>query len=423
MKTDNKEENTGKVFKIDLFELVFSLEKRKIFIASLTGFITVLSIIYSINIEPTYAAKASLSSPNDGSIIQINSQEYIKETKDSIYSKFMEQLVSRDLQLQVIKDGKYFILSPEIENNNNYFDLIDLDSLLIEPPEQLVSSLIINPYIISVEGNKGSVVSYLNDLIAAADAKTIDNIVLNVEQKIKIRLNQIYLEIELTLNNQKLDRASKIAQISDDSRQEIMEINGEIERARYAAKQKRLNKIEFLNDAATLAGTLGVIGNNIDKLNSNNNNMNLSISFNDSPDKPEWYLYGEKALKERSLLLSNRVSDDPYIPNLITLTNEIKKINSKLEMLKLKKVDFSLSSKLNLLESKKTILEEALIDFGDVSSTNIRKDAYLVNTSKNKRNIVLLTFFGSFIISIFLALVMGVLKQSKSNLMLSTSRH
>ena len=222
MKTDNKEENTGKVFKIDLFELVFSLEKRKIFIASLTGFITVLSIIYSINIEPTYAAKASLSSPNDGSIIQINSQEYIKETKDSIYSKFMEQLVSRDLQLQVIKDGKYFILSPEIENNNNYFDLIDLDSLLIEPPEQLVSSLIINPYIISVEGNKGSVVSYLNDLIAAADAKTIDNIVLNVEQKIKIRLNQIYLEIELTLNNQKLDRASKIAQISDDRRQEIM---------------------------------------------------------------------------------------------------------------------------------------------------------------------------------------------------------
>ena len=39
---------------------------------------------------------------------------------------------------------------------------------------------------------------------------------------------------------------------------------------------------------------------------------------------PDWYLYGEKALKERVEMLKNRTNDDPFIPELVILQAQLK---------------------------------------------------------------------------------------------------
>ena len=57
---------------IDLRSLFNSLVARKLLIFGLTGFVTLLAIIYSNNLTPTYKTTSLFVSPNDSSIININ---------------------------------------------------------------------------------------------------------------------------------------------------------------------------------------------------------------------------------------------------------------------------------------------------------------------------------------------------------------
>ena len=43
---------------------------------------------------------------------------------------------------------------------------------------------------------------------------------------------------------------------------------------------------------------------------------------------PDWYLFGEKVLLERIEILRSRISDDPFIPELVKLKNEINNRNN-----------------------------------------------------------------------------------------------
>ena len=102
---------------------------------------------------------------------------------------------------------------------------------------------------------------------------------------------------------------------------------------------------------------------------------------------PIWYLYGEKALLERVNLLKNRTHDEPFIPQLINLDIE-----------KLK-------------------LESSIIDMTGINVFQLRQAAVTPSNpiKQNKRLIVLIALIGSFMMSIFLALVMGVLKPDEES--------
>ncbi len=49
---------------IDLRALFNSLVARRFLIAGLTGFVTVLAILYALNLAPTYKASSSFTSPS-----------------------------------------------------------------------------------------------------------------------------------------------------------------------------------------------------------------------------------------------------------------------------------------------------------------------------------------------------------------------
>ena len=102
---------------------------------------------------------------------------------------------------------------------------------------------------------------------------------------------------------------------------------------------------------------------------------------------PDWYLYGSNALLERVQILKNRESDIPYIPELVKIDNE------------------------------KIKLESLIIDITGANSMQLSRVSIApkIPIKPNKRIIVLLAFFGSFMMSIFLALVMGALKPDEEN--------
>jgi LPS O-antigen subunit length determinant protein (WzzB/FepE family) len=212
------------------------------------------------------------------------------------------------------------------------------------------------PYSISMEGsNPEAITRFLNELVAA-DILTIDELIINIKQKIAIRLDEISLERRLLL---------------------------------LKAKDERLNQIEILNEEAKIAKSLGVIENNFKLFSDNKINSNLTFDIGENKDLPGWYLYGEKALLEAVELLESRSSDIPFIPKLIDLDVE------------------------------KNKLESSIIDLIDVNSMRIIQIALIptfpIPIKSNQRMIVLQAFIGSFMISICLALVLGALKPGEEN--------
>ena len=364
MQQINQEPYPYQTDEIDLRKLFNSLVARKLLIFGLTAFVTLLAIIYSSNLTPIYKSNALFTSPDKSSMIHINKLQFIKESKDSVFSSFLTNLSSKEFQAKVFLDGGYLALfNPENNPIDSVPDFIanTLKSIAISRPSVTQKDLNLGflnemPYSISMEGSNPELISrYLNELIDRADEKVINDLIKNSNQQVDFRLSEILLERKSLL---------------------------------LEAKQKRLNEIAVLKDAATIAKSLGIIDNNFNQIGEENINNNFIIAIGDNQTLPDWYLYGETAITERVNVLTTRESDEPFIPQLIKL------------------------------ETEKIELESAeMQDMSNANSTQLNKIAINPNSpiKPNKTMIVMLAFIGSFMVSIFLALVMGALKPDEES--------
>ncbi len=423
MQQKNKEIYPYQNDEIDLRKLFNSLVEKKLFIFSVTVFVTLLAIIYALRITPTYEAVSSFTSPSTSSIININSlnlSNESKESKESVFSNFLTNISSRKLQTKVFLDGDYLtVFNPEnnpIDDVNNFI-IQTLESVELDPPNVTAKTLGLGflnelPYSISMQGSDAESISmYLNDLVITANNNTIEKMMGIIRQKIAIRLDEIAIERELLLTAAERDRLSKIKQIKEEDAQKIREINDQIDRAKFKAKEDRFNEIVVLADAAILARSLGVKENNF-KLIGDETNSNLTIAIGENNDLPKWYLYGEKALLERVELLESRTSDDPFIPELVILKNQLNEVqnNNLLKTLEARKDDSPFVAEIINLDIEKIELESTIIDLTGVNTMQINQVAISEPIKSNKRMIVVLAFIGSFMMSIFLALIMGALR-------------
>ena len=423
MDQNNQEIYSYQNDEIDLRKLFNSLVEKKLFIFSVTALVTLLAIIYVKTISPIYNATSEFSLPNESSILSINRLELINESKESVFADFLNLLSSQDIQRKVFDDGGYLTaLNPENEpiNDVEEFTASFLKSIELQAPitaistKEKVGGLIEQPYSISIEGSDNKIISrFLNELVDLANHENISSIKSLINQKIDIRLDEISLERNQLLGLAERDRLSTIERIKEVDAHKIRVINDQIDRARYKTKEDRLNQIVALTDAAKLAGSLGIIENNLEKITKSvESDFNLNIAINEVEDLPEWYLYGEKALLERVKLLENRTSDDPYIPELVTLTNQLKEVqnNNLLKTLEERQDDSPFIAEITKLDFESTILDSAIIDMTGISSMTVLKEGYISPISQKKRLIVLLAFLGAFMMSIFLTLIMGALR-------------
>jgi LPS O-antigen subunit length determinant protein (WzzB/FepE family) len=478
---------------IDLRSLFNSLVARRFLIAGLTGFVTVLAILYALNIAPTYKAISSFTSPSQSSVTIINKLNLTAETKESIFSGFLTQLSSKELQKIAFVEGDFLTL---FNKDNSPIDDVDafissaIGSVRVNSPsitskEMALGFLTELPYSVSMEGGSAETISeYLNTLVALANSKTIIGLIKHNELKISNRLDEISLERDLLIEQAEKDRFSKIERIKEEDGQKIRQINDQIEalkikakrdrlnqierikeedgqkirqindqidRVRYKAKENRLNQIVVLIDSAKLAKSLGIIENNFKLINDDGAKSDLTIAIGESKDLPEWYLYGEKALIQRVELLENRMSDDPFIPELVTLNNQLNEVqnnnllktletrqdddpfipeivalqktlkevqlNNALKTLETRQDDSPFIAEIVKLDIEKIKLKSRIVSMNGVSSMQLSQTAIPPESpiKPNRRMIVLLAFIGSFMMSIFLALVMGALKPDEES--------
>ena len=374
------EQNPYQEDEIDLKQLFRSLADRKWFIFGFTGFITVLAVAYALSIPPTYKASISFLSPNQSSVLQLNKIKLTSETSETsetIYRKYLNKVMSKQFQRKIFDENNYLSrLNPSeelIENIEDFFGGFSKTIILEENKvhKNVEKQNYEKPINVSIEGNDAQVISsFLNHLANTADTETVNEFLTIIQQKIDIRLEEISTQRDLLLSRAKQDRFSQIERIKVEDNQKIHEIKDQIVRLRVKAKKDRLdeiirteragllsieklndkiialrvkakkdriNKIQVLSDAAKMAEELGVIDNNFKKIgNEKRQSSTLTVAIGDNQKLPKWYLYGKNALLKEVKILSSRVSDDPYIPEIVNLQNQIQMIKNDKDLAALK---------------------------------------------------------------------------------------
>ncbi len=417
---------------IDLRELLVSIASRKKFIIGFSAIVTVLAILYALSITPTYKASISFLSPGQSSVIELNKIKLTSETSETsetIYQKFLNKFMSREFQRKVFDENDYLAkLNPKnepIDNLDNFFYEFSksLNLQTIKTQKNVEKINFEKPVEVTIEGSNAKVIAdYLNDLASSADKENIDEFLSVIEQKIAIRLEEIDKQKGLLLSGAKKDRLNKIAIIKEQDNQKTKEINDKIERLRVKAKKDRLNQIQVLTDAAILAKELGIKKNNFKQIDSNDNGKSsstLTVSIADNQKVPDWYLYGEDALLQRIDVLSSRDNDNPYVPEIVNLQNQLKAISSNqtLKTLENRTDDSPFIGEINTLDIEAIRLKSFKPSSVGINSMQLNQHAFPANNpiKPNKRLIVLVAAVAGFILSIFLVLLMNAFRPKETS--------
>ena len=408
---------------IDLRQLFKSLKERSRFIFTFTGVVTLLAIGYvlSLTAPPTqYKVEATFLKPSESSVIRLNQYSLLNETAntaESVFSKFLTTLNSPVLQRDLFDDDGYLKrLQKEGES------IVDVDKYITEFTKSLSitknkeTAGVVLPHILSTESSNPDVVSeFLDAILTKADKETINYFINTQKLKITNRLKEITTERQLLLTKSKQDRQSQIKRIKEADNQKLIEINNKIDAARLIAKTERMNEIVTLKDAAALAASLNIIESNLNQLNKGTNNMNSNIAIQSGTNLPDWYLFGETALLKMIDSLESRASDDPYIPELAILDNQLKEINNNtlLQTLEQRLDDSPFIAEISLLDIETIKLESIRPDSTDISAMQLYQAATseIIPTKSKNRLIIALAFIGSFMLSILLVFLMNAFKE------------
>jgi|APSaa5957512535_1039671.scaffolds.fasta_scaffold47067_1 hypothetical protein len=420
---------------IDLSQFFKLLKERMLFIFSLTAVLTLLSLLFIMslkNIPTKYNIQTSFISPDMASVKSLNNFPHLNVSAESIFHKFLDKVNSKVLQEEIFIKGNYFN-----KLSNKYEITIDKDTYIsnlinrvsLEYNQSKTYEL---PTTLSVEGLDSAILSdFINETVVKANNQTVNDYIHLEELTISQRLNEIALQKEILLFKMKKDRQSEIEQIKEQDAEAIRVIKDKISSAKEQGKLARLNEIERLTNDALLAKNLGIVENNFDSVlgrvslpiidNTNRKEKDNPSEVNYSLNIPDWYLLGEKALLEKIKLLKTRTNDESFLPELLELNSQLnrKQNNNLLKTLEKRKDDSLFSPQMNRLEVEKIKLNSIKLNSTGINSMQLVQAAsstILPNKNFQKKvTLLVLGFFGSFVLSICLALLMNHFKEGKTN--------
>jgi len=403
---------------LDLRKVMLSLLEHVKLIVAIPIICALLAYLYTSSskffpVTQNYIIEASVKEPNKESVNTIVTKMGLKdETSSSIFLQFLHNLDSNILQEKVLSEENSLTA---IEK-----DSIDIDSLLISKMPAIAQEDIkgVKRSISAIGSNPKVIIRFLNKLISSAKIKTFSDITALSIQNNTLRINEISNRLIALSSIEKNQRISEISKIKESDAESIRVLNDAIYRARFEAKQERLNLIKLLKDEAILANYVGIVDNNI-------NNVRLNATQGDSVYEifldgtfPEWYVYGSKALLKKIEILEKRTNDDPYIEDLLIMQNKLHEVrnNNKLRTLQ-NRIDDTLFIK-NFIPLENELLKLKQFDPIDFKFNvmELMKTAHskaLPQKQINKKLITVLVFFGSLLVSIFIAMLLIFYKSLK----------
>jgi len=343
---------------IDLRDLFLAIWNRKWMIVGITIIFIGIASFYHYIKPTTYQSSIILSPPLESTVLEINKEEIFKESKDSLFRRFLEKFTAPEFQVAVLKDKGYLNqltqdIKGEFDENQVAYEFFE-DFKLVKKvtKKNTKEDKFFDPNRLKFElsgRDKNLIQNYLNDLKSKANQQVIEEL----EEIFTSRVNN-----ELSQINKQIEDLLKIHQ-----------------------KEIESNKIT-LKEQLEIAKDLGIEENNFKKIQSNQSDS-LNLSIGDNQNLPKWYLYGANALSKELDILNNR------------------------------KVDSSVSQEIRKLEVRKSRLDSLVSNFKNLQLIVIDK---LPNIGQAKSKKLLITAIAG-VLGVFVGLILipflNILRQEK----------
>ena len=363
---------------IDMYYLIRNFWKNKNKIIIITTTFLILGFLYNYSLEKSFLAKTNIKP-----ISNFESDKYIlynflaleletKETEETEKFKFkFNQDTLLDLFINKIQTGKF------IETGIKKFQLVNKDNFEKEAD-----------YNQEVKRTAISIIDRLTPPLNDKTKKTYQLSYWQFNYEVKDPTNwKNFLEfVEKSANEEirlnLIDRHNEEIKILDiNLKFKLEDIEQRIKNKMDVYKLRTSNKLEFLQEQAEIARTLGIKTNTLEVVNFDNFKTSLTnINSEDS-----YYLKGYQMIEKEISLIKSRKNKKAFISDLIEL--EIKKSsileNKNIERMKLLFSETPINNKNNFMAAK------------------INYEA----TSYEPQNSLLITLANSFIFGLLISLI------------------
>ena len=362
---------------IDLGKIILDLweGKWKIITSTIIAFIISLGFVF-FKPQPSYRAITEIkpiSSIDARKYNSLNSFDFFKITPQTLLNLYIEQVESKSLFIDVIKDL-------EIYKKSDYDTEEDYDNAILT----LVSEIeVLFPNDNDNRKNEDNR-KYHQILFSHTDQELWKNILTEFH-----KINQEFLREEFidSFNQKILLERSK-------NKFDLEDIEKNINAQKIVYNLKIQNRLAFLEEQAQLARTLGIKKNTFETQNFDSKNFTITNIDTNSP----FYLRGYESIEKEIALIKSRKEEKNYINELVELEQKKYLLNEDKNLERIEKL---------FLNTPVTQKENFV-----AANLNIAEAKFKYDNIQNYTILIVAIFLGLFVGS-FYVLISNALKNRK----------
>lgn len=327
---------------IDLFELAQSIWQERILVVIVTAAVTVLALIYALVATPVYQTASILKPAKIKDLDQLNSLDVYSLSPDEALKRVGAALESYEVRFEYFKNNTELFEPVILEGRSleQNFERINRESFkVLKPDPDPKKANTFSPYVgLQLEYSKQlDGPSIVNGLIRYATDVERERLTQDLTVVIDNKLDTINRRLEVLRAGYNAEKDAKVALLSEKDTLKRLQLQDELEALRLALKTRRENRIMQLDEAITIASSLGIkkpttpssmgegtrVSGSVIKTEVNNQNIPL-------------YFMGTEALEAEKQSLLSRENDDFTSGRIVEIAQELKLLehNRQVEILK-----------------------------------------------------------------------------------------
>lgn len=407
---------------IDLVELFRALWRQRLLIVGVTFAVTLIAAAYAFLATPYYQTKTYLRPVPQSMLDQLNETGIYKLTPEDALSRVASGLSSYDKRLDYFLSNQemFQAIEPKGDSaeqafadfNEQAFEMLHPDPKKTENRSAYVGLKLTYP-----KGMEGSaIVNGFVDYVLELERKEIAE---DLKSLIANRLASLDMNMEAQRANYSASKEAKIATLLEDAALKRAQLQDELAALRAELKTRRNNRIQELNEAITIADSLGIrTPTSPSAMAASARSGTQVIRTEVTNQEAPLYFLGTEALTAERDALKNRTSDDFVEPRIAEIQSELTLLenNREVEILKAREGEDLYLTNLAQLREEASRLKGIKLDTERLRLVRLDQPALQsLNPIKPKKALILaLGLVLGAMLGIFVALVRSLMNRDRA---------
>lgn len=326
-------------YEIDLFKLAQSIWQEKILIITITAVTTVLALIYALTATPVYQVQSIVKPAAVKDLDELNSTGIYKLTPAEALVQVGASLESYETRLGYFKAHQDLfepLLSPNKSVEQN-FEQINRENIKVLKTDAKNSSSFSDYVGIQLQYPKGiNGAAIANGFIEHAVSLEKQRIADSLEVGINNRLERLIRRNSNARAGYEASKEAQVAKLTEDDALRKAQLTDELAALREELKVRRQNRIMQLDEAISIAKSLGIKkpatpSSLANEGRSSGNVIRTEVNNNQNP----LYFMGTEALSAERDALMTRENDDFTSGRIVEINTALKLLenNRQIEVL------------------------------------------------------------------------------------------